>query len=232
MNGSSKGVGDYIQDFTVTWTPEPARAALVLVDLQVATGARSGPLGRKLADRPELQAARFDRIEQVVTPNVARLLAAFRGAGRRVVHIANTPRLPDASDAPPHMRALFVSTGNHLGSPSSAFLDVATPVADEVVVHKCTVGAFASSTLDQVLRSLDVRQLYVAGVSTNMCVDTTAREAADRGYRVNLIGDACGASRDDFHEMALVNFERLFGRVVDTDRAIAEIAGEAAVAAG
>ena len=53
----------------------------------------------------------------------------------------------------------------------------------------------------------------MTGVSTNMCVETTAREAADRGYLVTLVEDACGTTHEDLHQNTMRNFQRLFGRV-------------------
>ena len=63
----------------------------------------------------------------------------------------------------------------------------------------------------------------MCGVSTNMCVDTTAREAADRGYGVTLIEDACATTHEDLHDAAITNFQRLFGRVISADEAMAEL---------
>jgi len=83
------------------------------------------------------------------------------------------------------------------------------------------MGAFASTGIDHLLRSLECEHLFVTGVSTNMCVETTAREAADRGYAVTLVDDACAATHEDLHEGALRNFSRFFGKVRSTDEVIA-----------
>ena len=63
----------------------------------------------------------------------------------------------------------------------------------------------------------------MVGVSTNMCVETTAREAADRGYKVSLIENACATTHEKLHEGTITNFQRLFGRVISTDEALAEL---------
>ena len=56
-----------------------------------------------------------------------------------------------------------------------------------------------------------------------MCVETTAREAADRGYGVTLVEDACGTTHEDLHQVTMRNFQRLFGRVRSCDEALAEL---------
>jgi nicotinamidase-related amidase len=63
----------------------------------------------------------------------------------------------------------------------------------------------------------------MAGVSTNMCVETTAREAADRGFQVTLVEDACGTTFAELHEVTMRNFQRLFGRVTSTAQTIGEL---------
>jgi nicotinamidase-related amidase len=110
-----------------------------------------------------------------------------------------------------------------VGSRDHEILDELKPVPGEHVLRKTTVGAFASTAIDSLLRSLDVDQLYMVGVSTNMCVETTAREAADRGYQVTLVEDACATTFEDLHQVTLRNFQRLFGRVAATDQVLAEL---------
>lgn len=219
---------DYIRAFTVERKPDPARSALVIIDMQYATGSRQGALGRRLKAQGSAMADyRFERIERCVLPNARRLLDAWRGARRRVLFVTIGATLPDCSDAPPHMRKLFLELKNYAGSREHEIIDELKPVRGEAVVNKTSNGAFATSGIDSVLRAWNCDQLYLLGVSTNMCVDTTAREAADRGYAVTLVEDACGTTQPMLHEAAMINFQRLFGRVRSTEQVLAELAGHA-----
>ena len=190
---------DYIRDFMSEPVIDAKGAALVIIDMQYATGARQGALGRTLkAQGSTLGDYRFARIEQSVLPRTLDLRAHFHRIGQPVVHVTLGAALPDAGDAPRHMRKLLASCNNY-------------------------VGAFASTSIDSLLRSLNVDQIYMAGVSTNMCVESTAREAADRGYQVTLVEDACGTTFEELHQVTLRNFQRLFGRVTSTAEAVAEL---------
>ncbi len=217
---------DYIRAYMDARPIDPKRAALLVIDMQYATGSRTGALGKQLAARGSNVAAyRFDRIERLVVPNTKRLLETFRGAHRPVVYVTIGARLPDASDAPPHMRKLFRELENYAGSRQHEIIDELKPRPGEIVVNKTSIGAFASSGLDSLLRAFGCEQLYCVGVSTNMCVETTAREAADRGYLVTLVEDACGTTHADLHESTMKNFSRLFGRVCATDDVVREVGG-------
>jgi nicotinamidase-related amidase len=215
---------DYIRAYMAERPVRPAQAALVIIDMQHATGSRDGALGRRLAAEGS-QAAdyRFDRIERFVVPNALRLREHFRRLGRPVLHVTIGAALPDATDAPAHMRKLFVETRNHLGSREHEIVEPLKPLPGEHVLRKTTIGAFASTNIDSLLRALGCEQLYLAGVSTNMCVETTAREAADRGYLVTLVEDACGTTHEDLHQVTMRNFQRLFGRVRSTQETLGEL---------
>lgn len=216
---------DYIRDFMAERAVEPARAALLIIDMQNASGARDGALGRRLrAEGSSVGDYRFDRIERLVTPNALRLRERFRALGRPVLHLTVGAALPDASDAPPHMRKLFVETRNHLGSREHEIIDALKPLPGEHLLRKTTIGAFASTHIDSLLRALGAEQLWLCGVSTNMCVETTAREAADRGYLVTLVEDACGTTHEELHQVTMRNFQRLFGRVRSTAQSLEELA--------
>jgi len=215
---------DYIRDFTIERQPDAARAALVIIDMQYATGSRQGALGRRLKAQGSTTAEyRFERVERFVVPNTRRLLEAWRAARQRVLFVTIGATLPDCSDAPAHMRKLFVELENYAGSREHEILDELKPLPGEAVVNKTSNGAFATSGIDSVLRAWGCEQLYLVGVSTNMCVDTTAREAADRGYAVTLVEDACGTTLPALHEAAMINFQRLFGRVRSTEQVLEEL---------
>ena len=215
---------DYIRAFMSERKVDPARAALVIVDMQYATGHRQGALGRRmLREGSNVANYRFDRIESKVVPNIQRLLSAFRDGRGEVIYLTVGSNRRDIADAPPHMAKLFRETENYAGSPEHEIIDELKPAPGETVINKTSIGAFASTGLDHLLRSLGRDQLYMTGVSTNMCVETTAREAADRGYLVTLVEDACGATREELHHGTMQNFQRLFGRVRSTDEALAEL---------
>jgi nicotinamidase-related amidase len=223
MTAPSKD-NDYIQAFMTERTPDFAHAALIVVDMQYATGHRDGALGRRLAaEGSNVAGYRFDRIETKVVPNMQRLLKRFRDGDGAVIYLTVGAAKVDCSDAPPHMIKMFRALDNHAGSREHEIIDELQPRSGESVINKTTIGAFASTGIDHLLRSLGRDQLYMGGVSTNMCVDTTAREAADRGYGVTLIEDACATTHEDLHNAAITNFQRLFGRVISTAEALAEL---------
>ena len=216
---------DYIRAYMTERPVDPSRAALVIVDMQNATGSRQGALARKLqAEGSRVGDYRFDRIERLVLPHTLRLREHFHGLQRPVLHVTIGAALPDASDAPVHMRKLFVEFNNHLGSREHEIVDELKPLSGEHVLRKTTIGAFASTNIDSLLRALGAEQLWMCGVSTNMCVETTAREAADRGYLVTLVEDACGTTHEDLHKVTMRNFQRLFGRVRSTGQSLQELA--------
>ena len=215
---------DYVTAFMNHPEPDFSKAALLIIDMQYATGSREGTLyARLVKEGKDVAELRFNRIYDVVVPNAKRLLEAFRANGGTIVFLKIGAQKPDASDAPPHTRGFFLGLNNIAGSRQNEIIDELKPLPGEHVVNKTTMGAFASSNIDSLLRALRVEQLYCAGVSTNMCVDTTGREAADRGYAVTLVEDSCGSARPEYHEAAILTFQRLFGRVVSTDDALQEL---------
>ena len=218
--------GDYLTAFVPTFQLEPGRTVLLLIDMQYASASRTHGLGRLLRDsgRAAEGAYRFERIEKVVVPNMQRLQRQFRAGGLPLVYLTIGSSVPDFRDMGEHVRAFARAVGNAAGHREHEILDELQPMPDEIVLNKTTVGGFASSSLDAVLRALDCRYLVIGGVSTNSCVETTARDAADRGFRCVLVDDACAAARAELHQATLVSFARLFGRVASTDAVLAEVA--------
>jgi nicotinamidase-related amidase len=224
MPTDPKQAQDYIQEYMTARPADRATSALVVVDMQNASGDRQGALGRRmLAERSNLTEYRFERIEKMVIPNILRMAPLFRAGGGEVIYITQGAERADCADAPPHMRKFYASTENIVGSREHQIMDALTPEPNDYVVNKRSIGAFASTGIDHLLRSLGREHLYMTGISTNMCVETTAREAADRGYAVTMVEDACATTHADLHEMTMRNFQRLFGKVRSTDEVMAEL---------
>ena len=223
---AEKPTSDYITDLNASFEIDPAKAALVVVDMQYATGSRKAGLGKRLAKEGKLDALareRFERIEKVVVPNLQRMLVFFREKGLRVIYVTYGSEMEDYSDTPPHMVRLFQGTNNRRGQLEHEIVEEVKPRPGEPVLNKTTLSAFTSTGIDSLLRAMGVQYLLFAGMSTNMCVGTTARDAADRGYRCLLIEDCCGAAQNEYHRWEIVNFQRLFGRVESSENVVAEI---------
>lgn len=232
MRSDGEKAVDYAAQFNPGFALEPERVALVVVDMQYASASRQDGLGRLLTEqgRAAQGAYRFDRIEGVVVPTIQRLLAFFRSHQRRVVYLTVGSELPDYSDLLPHMRGMAEMVGNTLGHREHEVLDALRPAPGESVINKTTMSAFHSSGFERLLRSWGVEQLVFTGVSTNSCVEGTARDAADRGFRCLLVEDGCGAASQRLHDAACENFQRLLGRVAASADVTAELAAALAPA--
>src|SRR5262249_49803932 len=101
--------------------------------------------------------------------------------------------------------------------------DEVKPAGDEIVISKSSSGAFATTNLDRILRNLGVDTLVLAGTSTQGCVESTACDAADLGYRVIVVSDACARSTRRSHQTALGRMASGSIRVCSADELIAPV---------
>jgi nicotinamidase-related amidase len=133
-------------------------------------------------------------------PTVARLIAGCRAAGIPVIHTKEC-HLPDLSDCPPAKQnrgSPWLRIGDAgpmgrvlvAGEPGTEIIDALAPIEGEIVIEKPGKGAFYRTDLAKVLETLGARALLIAGVTTEVCVQTTMREANDRGYDCLLVEDA------------------------------------------
>ncbi|MDX2223765.1 MAG: isochorismatase family cysteine hydrolase, partial [Rhodospirillaceae bacterium] len=188
----------YVNEYALQFTLKPATTALLVIDMQNATGSLNHGLAKKLRAEGRLEEAgyRFARINDLVVPNTQKLLAAFRALAAPVIYITYGAERPDCADVARHIRAFVSATGNRAGNPEHEIVDALKPLPHEPVLNKTTMGAFGSTGIDSRLRALGVTEVVCAGVSTNNCVGMTAMEAADKGYGVVLVSDATGTCSD------------------------------------
>jgi nicotinamidase-related amidase len=219
------GASDYVAVFTPETELDPARACLVIVDVQYATGSRTTGLGKRLAAQGKLKDAeyRYSRIEQYVLPNTKRLLDFCRAHDIHRVYLTYGSEVSDYSDLPEHVRELCIGTNNKVGEREHEIVDEVKPLPNERVFNKIGASAFNSTALEIVLRVYGVDTLLFTGVSTNMCVEGTLRDAADHDFRCFLVEDACGADSPAMHEAAVTVVQRLFGQVTTTDEVIEKL---------
>lgn len=170
---------------------DPATLGLVVIDMQ-RDFLEPGGFGETLGNDVGLLRA--------IIPETRRLLAGFRAAGLPVIHTRECHR-PDLSDLPPAKRdrgAPRLRIGDPgpmgriliAGEPGAGIIPELAPVAGEPVVDKPGKGAFHGTGFGDILTGLGLRQLVFAGVTTEVCVQTTMREANDRGYDCLLASDA------------------------------------------
>ncbi|CAK6702035.1 isochorismatase family cysteine hydrolase [Synechococcus sp. CBW1107] len=182
--------------------PVPDRAlragqrALLLVDLQ------NGTCGPELMER---RPAFLERFQTRTLPCLERTLALARNQGIEVIHtvIANLTR--DGRDR--SLDYQRCGMGFAPGSREAQVIRPLTPDPDEIVLPKSSSSPFSSTVLDYLLRNLGVRELIVAGLLTDQCIDHTVKDAADRGYQVICLTDACQAETPERHAAALACFQ-------------------------
>lgn len=116
--------------------------------------------------------------------------------------------------------ALADSKSLAAGSWDAELVDELVPTADDFVVEKNRYSAFYGTGLEPILTSLGVRSLVLCGVTTNMCVETTARDASQRDYRVFVVSDATGELDRARHDMSLATVGFGFGAVVPAEAVV------------
>jgi nicotinamidase-related amidase len=151
------------------------------------------------------------RLLEPVVPVIASLLDSFRRAGAPVIHTREGYR-PDLADCPPHKRGRHAPRvgdpgplGRYMvtGEPGNAIIPALAPVAGEIVIDKPGAGAFYATLLDHMLRLRKITHLVVTGVTTDVCVHTTIREANDRGYECLLVEDGTASYDSGFTEAVI-----------------------------
>src|SRR3954452_6129385 len=205
----------------------PDATALLIIDMQrdfVMPGGFGEALGN---DVTPLQAT--------IAPT-ARVLNAARKRGMLVIHTREGHR-PDLSDCPPSK--LVRGRGvKRIGDPGPMgrilvrgeaghdIIPELAPKAGEVVIDKPGKGAFFATDLELILRDRSVKTLIVTGVTTEVCVNTTVREANDRGYECVVLSDCVGSYFHEFHVAALAMIKAqggIFGWVSDSKRALSAL---------
>jgi ureidoacrylate peracid hydrolase len=189
----------------------PAKTAVIVVDVQNDFCSPDGALGK--AGQPT-QAA-MDMI-----PNLQRLLTAARAAKAPVIFIQTIHE--DATDSEAWVgrmagKSASICRKNTWGA---EFTEVA-PVPGEPVVIKHRYSAFINTRLDSILRTFKVENLIMTGVSTNVCVESTARQGYMLDYNIVFLSDCTAAYSQEEHDMALYNMKAHFGLVAKADDVIA-----------
>ncbi len=207
-----------------------AKTALVIIDMQ-RDFLEPGGFGETLGND-------VSQLTRAVKP-CGDVLAAFRGAGLLVIH-TREGHLPDLSDAPP-AKIERGAPSLRIGDPGpmgrilirgEAGHDIVPPLyplKGEIVIDKPGKGAFYATELGEILKQHGIENLLVCGVTTEVCVNTTVREANDRGYRCVVLADCCASYFPEFHEMGLRMIKAqggIFGWVSSSSEVLAALNSE------
>ncbi len=204
-----------------------SKSALVIIDMQrdfLEPGGFGAALGN---DVSMLQAA--------VGP-CRETLSAARAIGMLTIHTREGHR-PDLTDAPPHKvergdPATRIGAPGPMGrilirgEPGHDIIPELYPLPNEPVIDKPGKGAFYQTDLELMLKNRGIDTLFVCGVTTEVCVNTTVREANDRGFRCIVLSDCCASYFPKFHEAGLAMIKAqggIFGSVTGSKSLLASL---------
>jgi ureidoacrylate peracid hydrolase len=201
---------------------EPGRTALLSVDMQNGEYSAERLASARAGAAEQARYRDFlERMAGIVLPNQQRLQAAARKHGIEVIFTVIESLTLDGRD-----RSLDhkISRIHHpKGSWEAQVIPAVAPLANEIVIPKTASGIFNATNVDYVLRNLGIDYLVIYGVMTDQCVESAVRDAADRGFLVTQVEDACAAETDAGHRRSIEAMAGHYCRMRTTDQVIAEL---------
>lgn len=167
-----------------------------------------------------------DRSYNVAIPNIVKIKRYFKKLDLPVIYLKLCSNENDRSDLHRFFKKSY-DEGLNLGfagvypvesEAGADIIDELKPEPDDVIVNKTTFSPFSSSDIDNLLRSMNISVLVLTGLATSQCVETTARDASDRGYEIFHIDDAQADYDETAHEASLYSSRGVCGGMIyDTD---------------
>jgi len=192
-------------DFPIEGPLLPEKTALMIIDMQRDFCDPSGYMHTRGGDVA---------LARAIVPRISAVRDACREAGIAIIYTREGHR-PNLSDLPRSKRIKTALAGAEIGSQGPLgrllirgehgwdFIDELHPDDAEIVIDKAGTGSFHGTELNDILSNQSVENLIITGVTTGVCINSTVREASDRGYNVLVLEDCCAEPDPKTHEIAI-----------------------------